>query len=75
VPNSEREARTVLAFYRLHGPLPREAFLAACARTGNALGPGRPLVAYLDHIKRQIADHTTQPDNQDPPPDTQGDKP
>ena len=55
VPNSEREARTVLAFYRQHGPLPRAAFLSACARTAHSLGQGRPLTAYLDHLARQIS--------------------
>jgi transposase InsO family protein len=54
LPQSEREARTVLAFYRSHGPLARAAFSAACTRTGSALGQGRPLSAYLDDLTRQI---------------------
>ena len=49
VPDSQHEARTVLTFYRQHGPLPREAFLAACdTHPACALGEGRPLAAYLD---------------------------
>ena len=69
VPESEREARTVLAFYRLHGPLPRAAFHSACIRTQSALGPGRALAAYLDDLARQI--HAEQ----DNPPDPERDKP
>lgn len=61
VPDSEREARTVLAFYRQHGPLPREPFRTACKRTQRALGQGRPLSAYLEHLERLIA-------NPPPPP-------
>ncbi len=66
LPQSEREAHTVLAFYRLHGPLARPAFTLACARTQLALGAGRPLSAYLDHLTRQIhAD--TEPSTGDTP--------
>jgi transposase InsO family protein len=65
VPDSEREARSVLAFYRLHGPLPRQAFLAACTRTANSLGQGRPLAAYLDHLKRQISNPVDSDNNPD----------
>jgi hypothetical protein len=58
LPQTEREALTVLAFYRRHGPLARAAFITACARTQAALGPGRPLAAVLDHLSRQIyAEH------------------
>ncbi len=64
VPDSEREARSVLAFYHRHGPLPRQAFLTACARTAGALGEGRPLAAYLDHLARQI--NSATPDNPHP---------
>ena len=56
VPESEREARTVLGFYRKHGPLPRQPFLAACARTAKSLGKGRPLAAYLADLERQISE-------------------
>ncbi len=63
VPDSEHEARRVLTFYRKHGPLPREPFLAACARTHNALGNGRPLSAYLDDLERQITAHSADPDS------------
>ncbi len=61
VPDSQHEARTVLTFYRNHGPLPREAFLAACTRTQHALGEGRPLAAYLDDLARQVGAHNRQP--------------
>ena len=60
MPESEREARTVLSFYRKHGPLPREPFLAACARTAKSLGKGRPLSAYLADLERQISAHSDQ---------------
>ncbi len=70
LPQSEREAHTVLAFYRRHGPLARAAFLAACARTQSALGEGRPLSAYLADLTRQIQaadDGPTDPSQGDPP--------
>ena len=70
LPQSEREAHTVLAFYRRHGPLARAAFCAACARTQAALGEGRALSAYLDHLARQIQaaeDLPTDPSQGDPP--------
>ena len=70
LPQSEREAHTVLAFYRRHGPLARAAFCAACARTQAALGEGRALSAYLDHLSRQIQaaeDVPTDPSQGDPP--------
>jgi hypothetical protein len=66
VPESDREARTVLGFYRKHGPLPREPFLAACARTSKSLGKGRPLSAYLADLERQISAHGDQPVPPDP---------
>jgi hypothetical protein len=66
VPDCEREARTVLGFYRTHGPLPRQPFLAACARTAQSLGTGRPLSAYLADLARQIGAHDAHPDPQEP---------
>jgi hypothetical protein len=70
VPDSEREGRAVLAFYRQWGPLPRPAFLAACHRTQKALGEGRPLSAYLDDLARQIgADRGDAPPNPPQEPD------
>ncbi|HKK53126.1 MAG TPA: hypothetical protein VKA74_16130, partial [Myxococcota bacterium] len=66
VPESEREARSVLAFYRKHGPLPREGFEAACERCRARLGPSRPLSAYLADIERQINAERQSPD---PDPD------
>jgi transposase InsO family protein len=58
VPGSEREAHAVLAFYRKYGPLAREGFEAACARTRKSLGTGRPLSAWLDDLERQITSNT-----------------
>lgn len=70
VPGSEREARAVLAFYRKYGPLPREAFEAACARSTESLGKGRALTAYLADLERQIgadgANPTSNPKEQQP---------
>jgi len=66
LPESEREARTVLSFYRKHGPLPREPFLKACARTAQSLGTARPLAAYLADLERQIGAHDVNPDPQEP---------
>ena len=54
LPQSEREAHTVAAFYHRHGPLARAGFVAACARTRAALGTGRALSAYLNDLTRQI---------------------
>jgi hypothetical protein len=54
VPADNQEAHTVLAFYHKHGPLPREPFREACHKSGRALGPGRPLSAYLADLERQI---------------------
>jgi putative transposase len=65
VPESEREARTLLGFYRKYGPLPREPFLKACARTAQSLGTGRPLAAYLADLERQISAHHEPPVNPD----------
>ncbi len=60
VPDSEREARTVLSFYRKHGPIPRQPFLAACQRTAISLGSDRPLAAYLADLERQISASSKQ---------------
>lgn len=65
VPSSEREALTVVAFYRRHGPLARDAFVAACARTQARLGTGRPLSAWLDDLERQITTDRNE-SSQDP---------
>jgi hypothetical protein len=65
VPGSEREARSVLAFYRNHGPLPRAGFEVACERSRSRLGAGRPLDAYLADLGRQI-----DADRQTPDPDS-----
>ncbi len=63
VPGSESEAQTVLAFYRKYGPLPREAFEAACARSLASLGGGRPLTTYLADLERQIHADGGEPTN------------
>lgn len=54
VPDSEHEAHAVVAFYRKHGPLSRDDFLAACARSKASLGSGRALSTYLADLERQI---------------------
>jgi hypothetical protein len=56
----------VLSFYRKHGPLPRQPFLAACARTAQSLGKGRPLTAYLADLERQIGAQSVNPDPREP---------
>lgn len=55
VPGSEHEAGAVLAFYRKHGPLPRDAFEAACNSSSKSLGDGRALTTYLADLERQIS--------------------
>ncbi|MBK8978163.1 MAG: transposase [Planctomycetes bacterium] len=62
VPDSEREARSILGFYRKHGPLPREGFELACERSRARLGAGRPLHAYLADLERQIDADRQSPD-------------
>ena len=74
LPQSEREARTVLAFYRTHGPLARAAFTAACARTHAALGEGRALSAYLADLTRQIRAANDQPATDAPTDNSERDK-
>lgn len=54
IPNSEREGRDVLTFYRRFGPLACDPFREACRRAKDALGQGRPLSAYLNLLERQI---------------------
>jgi transposase InsO family protein len=66
VPEHEREAREILAFYHRHGPLPREPFERACRRTKEALGPGRPLTAYLEDLARQIEADARDEEKNDP---------
>jgi transposase InsO family protein len=56
VPTSEREAQEVQSFWKTYGPIRRQPFRHACARTKAALGEGRPLATYLVDIGRQIAD-------------------
>ena len=54
VPEDEREALLITAFYRRRGPLPRKPFERAVERTLHELGAGRPLTTYLDDLERQI---------------------
>lgn len=54
VPESEAEANAIRRFYQAHGPLPAEPFRAAIAETRAALGHGRALAAYLDHLARLV---------------------
>jgi hypothetical protein len=63
VPESSAEATAISAFYREYGPLPREPFLAALARTSEALGAQRPLKSYLDHLTRQVRAAAIAPDD------------
>lgn len=68
VPDSEREAHSVLAFYRTYGPLPRKGFEAACQRCRDRLGSGRPLHAYLADLERQVgADRQPRDPEQETP--------
>jgi transposase InsO family protein len=64
VPQDEREARLILAFYRQRGPLPKEPFREAIDKTARALGPDRPLKSYLEHLERLIRakEHQTEED-------------
>ncbi|MCP4965540.1 MAG: transposase [bacterium] len=68
VPNSEREAHAVLAFYRKHGPMAREAFEAACTRSKESLGLGRALTTYLTDLERQISADGNTPDSKEEQP-------
>jgi hypothetical protein len=61
VPDGEREALAIAAFYRQHGPLARAPWLRACQRTQQALGKGRSLHVYLEDLARQIASKGAQP--------------
>ena len=54
VPEDEREAVAITRFYRRFGPVPAEPFRQALRASFAALGPGRPLSAYLDNLARQI---------------------
>lgn len=55
VPDGDREALDVVAFWKKHGPLPRAPWLLACTRTRAALGQGRALSAYLTDLARHVA--------------------
>ncbi|MBD3337024.1 MAG: DDE-type integrase/transposase/recombinase [Candidatus Eisenbacteria bacterium] len=53
-PQDEREARTITTFYREFGPLATQPFRDALDQTRRALGDGRPLSTYLDHLSRLL---------------------
>jgi hypothetical protein len=57
-PQDDREAQTILGFYRRFGPLHPDHLRDALAKTQATLGPGRALETYLDHLARLIAAHT-----------------
>lgn len=73
VPSTEQEAREVTTFYAKHGPLPAEPFEKAIEETRKALGTGRPVSAYLDHLERIIRAHqerdSIDTDNDTQPPE------
>ena len=60
VPASDREAQDVQVFWKTYGPLRRQPFERACARSKAALGQGRPLATYLVDIGRQIAEDNAE---------------
>lgn len=66
VPQDEREATAITDFYSEFGPLPREPLIHAVEQTRTALGEGRPLSRYLDHLARQI--RQASPTDQEPRP-------
>lgn len=54
LPATEREATQILDFYKRYGPHAREGFENACEKSSRALGPSRPISAYLADLERQI---------------------
>ena len=67
VPSDQREATAIEAFFRKNGPFPADAFRAALAKTGNALGPNRALKAYLQYLERLSQEQKPQPDKEQQP--------
>jgi len=64
VPDDDREARLIADFYRDVGPLDPAAFGQALATTQAALGSGRAIDVYLDHLRRLI--RAAQPKSEQP---------
>lgn len=54
VPASDAEAARIQRVWRTHGPLARRPTEAALRQIGRALGPGRPIKAYLDALVARI---------------------
>lgn len=52
VPKDEQEAAAIHDFYAQVGPLPAQPFRDAIEKTRRAMGEGRPLAHYLDHLRR-----------------------
>ncbi|MFQ5601159.1 MAG: DDE-type integrase/transposase/recombinase [Candidatus Krumholzibacteriia bacterium] len=66
VPQDEREARTIRDFYREFGPLHATHFRSALDATRSALGQGRALHVYLEHLARLIRVAQSRPESEDP---------
>lgn len=62
VAQTEEEAAYIQDFYRDKGPFAPDAFAEALKTTIAALGPERPVKAYLDYIDRLIVPATTTSD-------------
>jgi transposase InsO family protein len=71
-PRAEDEARQIRQFYEAHGPLAQGEFERALGRTKDALGRGRALKAYLDHLVRQIRAAQNRPRHPNSPEDLGG---
>ncbi|MGZ6078796.1 MAG: hypothetical protein ACXWK6_13410 [Myxococcaceae bacterium] len=54
VPRSDAEAALIQQSYRRLGPLPKRATESAFAEIRRALGPGRPVQAYLDALAQRV---------------------
>lgn len=54
VPANGREAKAILDFCDSYGPVSEQGFRWAVGETLSALGRGRPVQAYLDHLSRLI---------------------
>lgn len=67
VPVDQREATAIEAFFRKNGPFPADAFRAAVAKTGSALGPNRALKAYLQYLDRLVQEQKPATDKERQP--------
>ncbi len=67
VPANGREAQAILGFCDSYGPVSEPGFRWAVGETLAALGKGRPVQAYLDHLSRLIrADRKRERPTQSP---------